>query len=92
MKSRDMDGQLVEVEVPSREFSAIQSGGPPPASATGATAPAGRTVPATIVAVDQMANMIKVRTQQNQLLVLQIPTETMASMQVGEKLTLVVPR
>jgi hypothetical protein len=92
VQSRDMDGQLVEVEVPTQNYSAIRTNGTTQARLPGARGQNERTVPATVVAIDQPANTVKVRTQQNQLLVLQVPTETIASMQMGEKLTLVVPR
>jgi hypothetical protein len=91
MQSRDMDGQLVEVEVPSQEFAAIRTREATQARIPGGTAQAERTVPATVVAIDQSTNIVKVRTQENQLLVLQIPTETVAGLQIGEQLTLVVP-
>jgi hypothetical protein len=91
-QSRDWDGRLVEVEVPSREYSDIRTGGTTQANRSGMGGQYARTVSATIVAINQPSKSVTVQTQQNQMLVLQMPAGNLADMQIGERLTLVVPR
>jgi len=50
------------------------------------------TVSATVVSITQETNRVKVQTHEDQTLVLTMPPETLANLQVGQKLTLVVPR
>jgi hypothetical protein len=90
--SRDMDGRIVEVEVPSNELSEIRTGGMARENIQGMTEPEGRTVPATVLSINTPARSVTVQTQHNQTLVLQMPASTLSDLQIGETLTLVVPR
>jgi len=91
-QSRDWDGRLVEVEVPSREYSDIRTSGTTQANRSSMGGQYARTVSATVVAINQPSKSVTVQTQQNQMLVLQMPAGNLADMQIGERLTLVVPR
>ena len=86
---RDWDGKIVEVEVPSQSLQDIQrsDGGQRVTSSTMEQDKG--TVMATVVAVDERNSRVKVLTQQGQTLVLETPA---GDIQVGEKLSLVVPR
>jgi hypothetical protein len=86
-QTRDWDGRLVEVEIPSQSFRDIQtSNGSPRGS--GMTGPTDKTVPVTVVAMDTQRHIVNVRTQYGQTLTLNMDT---TGMQIGETLTLVVP-
>jgi hypothetical protein len=84
---RDMDGKMVEVEIPSQSAQDIKTGIDRARPMGSTVASAHRTVPATVVAVDLPRNLIRVRTQYGQTIVLSTPGDV----QVGEQLTLVVP-
>jgi hypothetical protein len=85
---RDMDGKMVEVEIPSQSFQDIKTTSDRTRHLSNPMAQADRTVPATVVAVDLPRNLVRVRTQYGQTVVLTTPGD----LQVGEQLTLVVPR
>jgi hypothetical protein len=89
---RDYDGRVVEVAVPSRSFTDVRTSGTTQESISGPTAQPEKTVHATVEEIDKQKNTVRVRTQTNQTLVLGLPAETLVGMQVGEKLSLVVPR
>ena len=85
----DKDGKIVEVHVPAQSLIDIQirQEGRPGASST-----AGQergTVLATVVAVDTLTNRVKVQTTAGQV----IELDTVAKdRQIGEQVTLIVPR
>jgi len=85
----DMHGKIVEVEVPSHSLVDIQAS---QEAQPGTSGPAGQgrgTVQATVVAVDTLTNRVKVQTQAGQV----IELETAAKdRQIGEQVTLIVPR
>ena len=85
----DMHGKIVEVEVPSQSLVDIQTS---QEAQPGTSSPAGQgrgTVQATVVAVDTLTNRVKVQTQAGQV----IELETAAKdRQIGEQVTLIVPR
>jgi hypothetical protein len=85
----DRDGKIVEVQVPSQSVIDIQtSQGEQP----GASSPSGQgtgTVRATVVAVDTLTNRVKVQTQLGQVIELDTSTK---DRQIGEQVTLIVPR
>jgi len=91
-QSRDMGGRIVEVDVPSHEYSDIRTSSMMRENVRGMTEPEGRTVSATVLSVNTPARAVTVQTQQNQTLVLQMPASTLTDLQIGERLTLVVPR
>jgi hypothetical protein len=85
---QDMGGRLVEVEVPSQSLADIQMSLPGPASGRGLSERSAGTISAQVVAVDTLANIVKVRTQVGQIIELAMPAK---DLQIGERLTLVVP-
>jgi hypothetical protein len=74
----DKDGKIVEVHVPAQSL--IDSG---------TSEPVRGTVPATVVAVDTLTNRVKVQTQAGQ--VIELDTAT-TDRQIGEQVTLIIPR
>ena len=85
----DKDGKIVEVHVPAQSLIAIQTSQEERPGASGTAEPVQGTVPATVVAVDTLTNRIKVQTQAGQ--VIDLATST-ADRQIGEQVTLIVPR
>src|SRR5262245_32932151 len=85
----DKDATIVEVHVPAHALIDIQTR---QAGQSGTSGPAGQesgTVLATVVAVDTLTNRVKVRTQAGQV----IELDTVATdRQIGEQVTLIVPR
>ena len=85
----DRDGKMVEVQVPSRSIIDIQTSKEERPGASGPSGQGTGTVLATVVAVDTLTNRVKVQTQVGQV----IELETVAKdRQIGEQLTLIVPR
>ena len=85
----DRDGKMVEVQVPSRSIIDIQTRKEERPGASGTSGQGTGTVLATVVAVDTLTNRVKVQTQVGQV----IELETVAKdRQIGEQLTLIVPR
>ena len=85
----DKDGKIVEVHVPARSIIDIQTSKEERPSASGTSGQGAGTVQATVVAVDTLTNRVKVQTQVGQV----IELETFAKdRQIGEQLTLIVPR
>jgi hypothetical protein len=85
----DRDGKIVEVQVPSRSIIDIQTSKEERPGASGPSGQGTGTVLATVVAVDTLTNRVKVQTQVGQV----IELETFAKdRQIGEQLTLIVPR
>jgi hypothetical protein len=85
----DRDGKMVEVQVPSRSIIDIQTSKEERPGASGTSGQGTGTVLATVVAVDTLTNRVKVQTQVGQV----IELETLAKdRQIGEQITLIVPR
>ena len=85
----DMHGKIVEVEVPSQSLVDIQTRKEERPSASGTSGQVTGTVLATVVAVDTLTNRVEVQTQAGQV----IELETAAKdRQIGEQVTLIVPR
>ena len=85
----DRDGKIVEVHVPSRSIIDIQTRKEERPGASGPSGQGTGTVLATVVAVDTLTNRVKVQTQVGQV----IELETFAKdRQIGEQVTLIVPR
>ena len=85
----DRDGKIVEVQVPSRSIIDIQASKEERPGASGTSGQGTGTVLATVVAVDTLTNRVKVQTQAGQV----IELETSAKdRQIGEQVTLIVPR
>ena len=85
----DMHGKIVEVEVPSQSLVDIQTS---QEAQPGTSGPAGQgrgTVQATVVAVDTLTNRVKVQTQAGQVIELDTAAK---DRQIGEQVTLIVPR
>jgi hypothetical protein len=85
----DKDGKIVEVHVPAHALIDIQTSqeGRP-----GPSGPAGQetgTVLATVVAVDTLTNRVKVQTKVGQVIELDTAAK---DRQIGEQVTLIVPR
>ena len=85
---RDWDGKLVDVVVPSQSLEDIRADGAESRGPNRATGQGKGSVMATVVSIDQQNNRMRVLTQQGQTIVIEMPTR---DVQVGEKLSLVVP-
>jgi len=85
----DMDGKIVEVEVPSQSIVDIQTSKEERPGASGPSGQGTGTVLATVVAVDTLTNRVKVQTQAGQVIELDTPAK---DRQIGEQVTLIVPR
>ena len=85
----DMDGKIVEVEVPSQSVVDIQTSQEERPGASGTSGQDTGTVLATVVAVDTLTNRVKVQTQAGQVIELDTPAK---DRQIGEQVTLIVPR
>ena len=85
----DMHGKIVEVEVPSQSIVDIQTSKEERPGASGTSGQGTGTVLATVVAVDTLTNRVKVQTQAGQVIELETPAK---DRQIGEQVTLIVPR
>ena len=85
----DMDGKSVEVDVPSQSTVDIQTSKEERTQLRGTAGQVVGTVQATVVAVDTLTNRVKVQTQAGQVIELDTPA---TDRQIGEQLTLIVPR
>jgi hypothetical protein len=85
----DKDGKIVEVHVPAQSLINIQTSQEERPGASGPSEQVRGTVPATVVAVDTLTNRVKVRTQAGQ--VIELDTAT-TDRQIGEQVTLIIPR
>jgi hypothetical protein len=85
----DRDGKIVEVQVPSRSIIDIQTSKEERPGASGTSGQGTGTVLATVVAVDTLTNRVKVQTQAGQVIELETPAK---DRQIGEQVTLIVPR
>ena len=85
----DKDGKIVEVHVPAQSLIDIQTSQEERPGASGTAEPVRGTVPATVVAVDTLTNRVKVQTQAGQVIELDTAAK---DRQIGEQVTLIVPR
>ena len=85
----DKDGKIVEVHVPAQSLIDIQTTKEERPGASGTAEPVRGTVPATVVAVDTLTNRVKVQTQAGQVIELDTAAK---DRQIGEQVTLIVPR
>jgi hypothetical protein len=85
----DWDGKIVEVHVPAQSVLDIQTTQEEPPGASGTASQGRGTVRATVVAVDTLTNRVKVQTQAGQ--VIELATAA-TDRQIGEQVTLIVPR
>lgn len=85
----DRDGKIVEVQVPSRSIIDIQTRQEERPGVSGTSGQGTGTVLATVVAVDTLTNRVKVQTQVGQVIELEIVAK---DRQIGEQVTLIVPR
>jgi hypothetical protein len=85
----DRDGKIVEVHVPARSIIDIQTSQEERSGASGPSGQGTGTVRATVVAVDTLTNRVKVQTQAGQVIELDTSTK---DRQIGEQVTLIVPR
>ena len=85
----DMDGKIVEVEVPSQSIVDIQTSKEERPGASNTSGQVTGTVLATVVTVDRLTNRVKVQTQAGQVIELETPAK---DRQIGEQVTLIVPR
>ena len=85
----DRDGKMVEVQVPSRSIIDIQTRQEERPGVSGTSGQGTGTVLATVVAVDTLTNRVKVQTQVGQVIELEIVAK---DRQIGEQVTLIVPR
>jgi hypothetical protein len=85
----DKDGKIVEVHVPAQSLIAIQTSKEERPGASGPSGQGAGTVRATVVAVDTLTNRVKVQTQAGQVIELDTSAK---DRQIGEQVTLIVPR
>ena len=85
----DKDGKIVKVEVPSRSIIDIQTSQEEQPGASGTSGQGAGTVRATVVAADTLTNRVKVQTQAGQVIELDTAAK---DRQIGEQVTLIVPR
>jgi len=85
----DKDGKIVEVHVPAQSLIDIQTSQEEGPGTSGTSGQVRGTVPATVVAVDTLTNRVKVQTQAGQVIELATSTK---DRQIGEQVTLIVPR
>jgi hypothetical protein len=85
----DKDGKIVEVHVPAQSLIDIQTSKEERPGASGPSEQVRGTVPATVVAVDTLTNRVKVQTQAGQVIELETSTK---DRQIGEQVTLIIPR
>jgi hypothetical protein len=85
----DKDGKIVEVHVPAQSLINIQTSQEERPGASGTSEQVRGTVLATVVAVDTLTNRVKVRTQAGQVIELDTSAK---DRQIGEQVTLIVPR
>ena len=85
----DKDGKIVKVEVPSQSVIDIQTRKEERPGASGTSGQETGTVLATVVAVDTLTNRVKVQTKAGQVIELATSAK---DRQIGEQVTLIVPR
>jgi hypothetical protein len=85
----DWDGKIVEVQVPSQSVVDIQTSKEEQPGVSGTAGQGAGTVRATVVAVDTLTNRVKVQTQAGQVIELDTAAK---DRQIGEQVTLIVPR
>jgi hypothetical protein len=85
----DKDGKIVEVHVPAHALIDIQTSQEERPGASGTAGQGTGTVLATVVAVDTLTNRVKAQTQAGQVIELDTAAK---DRQIGEQVTLIVPR
>src|SRR5215510_2659556 len=85
----DKDGKIVEVHVPAQSLIDIQTSQEAQPGTSGPSGEGRGTVQATVVAVDTLTNHVKVQTQAGQVIELDTAAK---DRQIGEQVTLIVPR
>jgi len=85
----DKDGKIVEVHVPAQSLIDIQTSQEERPGASSTSEQVRGTVLATVVAVDTLTNRVKVQTQAGQVIELDTSTK---NRQIGEQVTLIIPR
>src|SRR5262249_32950116 len=85
----DKDGKIVEVHVPAQSIIDIQTSKEERPGASGPSGQGPGTILATVVAVDTLTNRVKVQTQVGQVIELDTAAK---DRQIGEQVTLIVPR
>ena len=85
----DKDGKIVEVHVPAQSVIDIKTSKEERPGASGTSGQGAGTVQATVVAVDTLTNRVKVQTQAGQVIELDTAAK---DRQIGEQVTLIVPR
>ena len=85
----DKDGKIVEVHVPAQSLIDIQTRPEAPPGASGTSGQERGTVRATVVAVDTLTNRVKVQTHAGQVIELDTAAK---DRQIGEQVTLIIPR
>jgi hypothetical protein len=85
----DMHGKSVEVHVPAQSLIDIQTSQEAQPGASGTSGQERGTVRATVVAVDTLTNRVKVQTHAGQVIELDTATQ---DRQIGEQVTLIIPR
>jgi hypothetical protein len=85
----DKDGKIVEVHVPAHALIDIQTSQEAQPGASGSAGQGRGTVLATVVAVDTLTNRVKVQTHTGQVIELDTAAK---DRQIGEQITLIVPR
>ena len=85
----DKDGKIVEVHVPAHALIDIQTSQEERPGASGTSGQGAGTLRATVVAVDTLTNRVKVQTQAGQVIELDTSAK---DRQIGEQVTLIVPR
>ena len=85
----DKDGKIVEVHVPAQSLIDIQTSKEAQPGTSGPSGQGRGTLQATIVAVDTLTNRVKVQTQTGQVIELDTAAK---DRQIGEQVTLIVPR
>src|SRR5262244_4538800 len=85
----DKDGKIVEVHVPAHSVIDIQTSKEERPGTSGTSGQGTGTVIATVVAVDTLTNRVKVQTQAGHVIELATAAK---DRQIGEQVTLIVPR
>ena len=85
----DKDGKIVEVNVPAQSLIDIQTSQEERPGTSDTAGQVRGTVLATVVAVDTLTNRVKVQTQAGQVIELDTSAK---DRQIGEQVTLIVPR
>lgn len=89
---RDIGGKMVTVEVPSASTRDVKTADTPAQNAGAAAPSAPESVDATVTSVNADSNQVSVRTQAGQEIVLAVSPASVAMVQPGATIRLVVPQ